>query len=418
MAVCGNRFLCFMLLAFAAVACGGNSEPGRFSLTFTWEEKPEQSVWGWVRVERRLDPAIPEGNIVALAGPQEYNPAAGEFLLNLDSVDHGDNLVVVVEIREADNEGLPISYFGISDSFSLHAGDDKTIKVPLMLKEPEVSRYEGTIELLHDGEAMTTVNAQSVTHTSLHTRTVGATSMVLSNDPSWTANYTALLVPGDQVTCTTEEVDGVVWQDCLLEDWDLTAGLPLVEDGLVTIYVKFMDLYGNASAVHKASVILDSAPPAVLLASVSPELAPAGATVFLSVTTQEALGTSPGDVELLVSPQDAGTPHFSEPQQAGDSNTWFWTSVIPLQDGVEGAEYTFLLNLTDPLGNRIEAAPAIDEDGTFVILTIDAVPPVILDSKLSVIPEVMNQSGESIPAVGPEDQIVVTLNVVGAQGLA
>ena len=368
-------FISSLWVILAAVACDVGIEPGRFGMSFQWEEQPTESVWIWLRVEQRVDPQVPEGIILAQAGPEEYKPGGDAFSMTLGGVEHGDNLVLVVEVREADNSGLPVRYFGLSDSFSLHAGDDKTVSVSLSLKEPEVSKHAGSVELLFSGSVATTVNATEIKSATIRTRTVGAVSMVISNDPSWTANYTAVSLTGDVMACHEEADEESTWRVCELTGWDMTAGLLSTVDGLYTVYVKFMDQPGNASAVHKAGVVLDSQPPAILIASISPEVAPAGATVVLSMTLQEALGSGAGDAVLAIAPATQDSPVFAGPQRVGISNSYFWTATIDAEHSEEGAVYDFSIGMTDAMGNRVEGVPVIDQDGNPVRLGVDAVAP-------------------------------------------
>ena len=59
------------------------------------------------------------GSTLASAGPAKY--VEGTPLdLTLGKVPNGKNRVVVAEVREGDNSGLPILYFGLSEPFAIN----------------------------------------------------------------------------------------------------------------------------------------------------------------------------------------------------------------------------------------------------------------------------------------------------------
>lgn len=361
---------------FPLTAC--DRAPGSFSLTFTWDEPPTTPVWIWARVEERLaDPTV-AGPILASAGPERF-VFGGQVDLNMASVPNGDDRVVVVEVREGESVGLPILWYGLSEPFSLKAGDDQVVEVALKLKRPEAEALEATVALQWDGQARSVVRPAELATASVVTRSTGAQAVMLANDASFSAGLrTVTLVTGEGVTRTDEADDDVTWTTCTVAAWDLGAGLPTAgEDGQYTLFAKFVDSYGYESSVKKATVQADGTAPIVLSAALSRALAKPGDTVVLTVTAHEALGEGDLAPTLTWNPPDA--LGFGEAERVGTTSTYQWTTMLPQL--ADGAAYGFTVRLTDSLGNASESTTLYaDQAKTQALaLTIDATTPALVD---------------------------------------
>lgn len=267
--------LLFVLLSAAAFSCG--QAPGSFAISFTWDIPPAATVWVWVRVEERLDPEEP-GPILASAGP-EARENESSLSLGMDSVAHGKNRVVIVEVRDGPSPNQPVIYYGFSQPFELAPGRHVDVEVPLVLQLPESDLYDAEVLLLFDGAARPKVTPLQASAATVRTRSAGAVSAVLANDASFELNRTDLLLAdGQAAACVEEEVEGIVWTVCEIPGWDLTAGFAEIVDQQYTLFVRFVDRYGYESQVYKASVEVDSQPPIPLVGWLSaPVVAPASA---------------------------------------------------------------------------------------------------------------------------------------------
>lgn len=200
------------LVAMLPLAC--NLPPGTASVTFTWEEPITSQVYLWMRVETRASIDAP-GTVLDSAGPLPYTPGL-PFVVPLGSVAHGTDRVVVVEVREGDSPGLRIRWFGLSEPFSVAAGQHTEVPVFLQLQKPESER-EGAFIALRFGDAepavVTETDARAAT---LRMHVVPNTeAVVLANDASFSANLRKIdLKDGPSMTCTTTVVDGTSWKDC------------------------------------------------------------------------------------------------------------------------------------------------------------------------------------------------------------
>ena len=259
----------FLAIALLLGACGSLTDPGSISLQLQWEEPPTGQVWIWARVEEREDPSK-VGPPLASAGPAAY--VAGEPLsLSMGNVSHGKGRVVVVEIREDDDPTLRVLYYEVSAPFALQAGSNRSVDVPLVLQKPKAELFAtGAVSLEFGGGAALVVGLARISNTTVVTRSTGTVEVVLANDASFSANYTVIPLDYADLECHEIEEGGATFDECRVSGWDLTAKLPVLGDGLYTVYGKFRDRYGYESEVVKASVPLDSQPPQAVVASVSP----------------------------------------------------------------------------------------------------------------------------------------------------
>jgi hypothetical protein len=365
-----TRFNVFLLLWFLGLSCSG-SESGSVSMWFTWEQEPESEVWIWVRIEERESPTE-AGRILASDGPVAWHTGDG-LAVTLPEVRNGANRYVVAEVREGANAGLPVLYYGISETFSLVAGKHTRVKVPMLLQVPETQAIEGAVELLFDGLADDEVNPTQIVNATLRTRSVNAHSIVIANDASFSAGVAEVLLSDkQQVTCAVEPIGELSWSICDLTGWNLTADLD-VNDQLYTVYVKFIDRYGYESTVHKASVLLDSQGPVALVASVTPEVARPGLEVFINVSFHEPLASQGGGL-LTVSPELPEGATVSGPTRVGDSNSYLWKLMFPSGEGMDG-NYQLWVDAVDASGNQTLDQPLVDGNQEPTGLYLDATLP-------------------------------------------
>jgi hypothetical protein len=372
-----SAFLTSIFL-FTIVGCGIGVDPGSVSLSLAWDEPPAGVLWLWVRVEERSDPTAP-GLILSSAGPAEYHHGLS-LQMDLPGVDNGDNRFVIVEAREDSNPGLAVLYYGISDSFSVEAGKRSIVDVPLMLQQPETQKFAATIELVVGGESPDTLGLDDARQVSVRTRSVATQNLLLANDPSFSSNLTTIDL--DQAECSQEEIEGVTWDICMVTEWDLTAGLPSLGDGLYSIYARFVDRNGYESLVHKDSVFVDSTSPQLLFASLSPTFAGAGETVALSVTFHEEIEIASGGALLEVFPESAFAADFQGPERVGTSTTYLWTAQIPETASEDDNTYAFEVAVGDPYSNISDSQALTDIDGMPVELRVDGTPPTLVDGAL------------------------------------
>jgi len=367
-------------------------------MAITWEEDPAVPLWLWVQVEERDTPSE-AGLILSSAGPSKY--VSGEPLdLELPGVANGANRYIIIEARESDNPGLAVLYYGISEPFVVAAGKQTVVEVPLSLTKPETQKFDATIELLIDGESPDTVGLDDARKVSLRSRSVAARTLLLANDPSFSANFTTIdLTAAD---CVEENIDSVTWSVCSVVDWDLTAALPPLGDGLYSVYARFTDKYGYQSQVHKDSVIVDSTAPLPLFASVSPLVAGAGDPVVLSVTFHEAVETGAGATVLTVTPSPAFGSDFEGPKRVGSSNTYLWTTAVLEAVAQDQNIYRFSIAASDSYGNAGEEQALVDTDSNPVELRIDVTPPLLAEA----VPVEFNQALFGIPAGGDESSLL------------
>ena len=360
-----------------AASCG--EDPGSFTMSFSWDKAPGDTVYIWVRVEHRTDPETP-GTILTSAGPEAYT--IGEpVALEMADVPNGDDRYIIADVRESANTSLSILYYGISHPFSLAPGLHTHVEVPLDLQTPESQLHTATVELLFDGKTQDTVGENEIKDATVATHSSGAVSIFVANDASFDAGLAEYTIgESEELTCTTDnDADGVTWDQCQIDSWDLLAGLDEESDQAYTVFVKFLDRYGYESQVYKASVVLDSEAPLVIVASMTPPVARPGGEVYLNVSFHEPLAVGGEPAALHVAPELPAGSTSSGPSQVGNSNAYVW--VISISDGPidEATEYTFSVDVEDLLGNAVTGQPLLDEAGEPLTMRIDATPPTIVE---------------------------------------
>ena len=287
------------LLCGLLPGCGDTS----VKLAFTWEQKPTDTVWVWARVEERPDPSV-AGAVLAQAGPAPFVPGVGVDL-KLPEVPVGDNRMVFVEVRGSAETGTPITHYGASLPFALRQGDQLRIAVPLVLRPPETGGSSGTFALTFGGEKRTHVNPEDIQKGTLTFRTSNAKRVTIANDAAFTLGQQTLGIDGEALSCTDVPATASV-RECVLEGWDLLAGLPQTPDGQYGVWLRFIDRFGYASDEHSESVQLDSAP----LAIVDSELRREDGNLY-AVLAKDRILVRPGDsveVRLEFSEPTGGPP--------------------------------------------------------------------------------------------------------------
>ena len=379
-----------LLLVPALVAC--TDAPGSFSISFLWDVPPEEKVYIWVRVEERDDPAQ-QGRILDSAGPDAY--VQGESMsVSLESVAHGTNRVVVVEVRSLPDPNQSILYYGLSKPFELRAGDRKTVEVPMYLRPPETEEHPRSVSLLFEGEPRVSVSLEEAKAAVVQTRSVASHSIILDNLPSFVGNLTVLEMGTDRgLECVQEEDEdeGATYDVCNWGPWNLTAGLEaLPANGKLTVYAKFVDLNGYESPAVDASVNLDSMGPRVMAAKLSSSVVNPGGQVLLTVSLDEQVKLDGGAV--LSSPGAPAGVQLEGPVQVGDSTSYQWAVKVSDATVETSDPLNFDLTLEDQYGNKTpqeDAQPpllcnkyvalqCIEEDG-HLQLTVDATPPQLVN---------------------------------------
>ena len=116
-----------LLFLLILTSCG--TDPGSFSMSFSWDQAPEGIVHIWVRVEERSNPEE-AGPILASAGPAEFEYGQ-PVELELGEVPNGDNRYIIAEVRGSSNPNVAVLYYGVSDPFSMKAGEHVHVDVPM-----------------------------------------------------------------------------------------------------------------------------------------------------------------------------------------------------------------------------------------------------------------------------------------------
>ena len=355
--------------------CG--NDPGSFSMTFTWDPPPDGMVWIWVRVEERGDPSQ-AGSILASTGPDSYE--FGDRLpMEMSGVPYGDNRVVVAEVRETSNPNQAIIYYGVSEQFSLVVGEDTVVDVPLVMQPPETDIHIPEVTLLFDGETPETVGPKRITNGTIMVHSSGAVSIIVANDASFDLAMTTFSIDEPEgMTCTQNEIDGVIWDECEIPDWNLLQDMGEAENGEYSAFVKLEDRYGYESKVHKASVVLDVQAPEPVVASLTPPVGRPGGEVYLGASFHEQLAEGTAGLSLIITPALPGDSDVSEAAQVADSNAYLWTISIGGDAANKDAVYKFSVDVADIYGNDAVGLKLRDENKEELALTIDPEPPVLL----------------------------------------
>lgn len=349
------------LVALVGAAGCAEEEPTRLMVTFGWEAEPTANFWVWVRVEER-DDALTPGRILAGQGPVVRRP--GEPVeVAFDGLSQGANRVVVVEARHSEDVILPVRWYGLSELLDLGPGPTS---VDVLLRRPGAEVHPPSVQLLVQGEFRNVVSPQQAGDMTVRVRSSGAAALRLANDPSAMVSVTTASLA--ELGCTSDvDADGVTWDVCDIPGWDLRAGLGDPGDGLHTVYVWLIDAAGYASLVVQTSVLVDSTPPLVLAASVSPNPAADGDQVTVSLNVNEPIDEAASFLSAT-SQGDQPAPVFLGPERLGSAPTYRW--VADLTHEHDGATVDFAVTLTDHVGNVSGKTPLTMGDGSPLVLEV------------------------------------------------
>jgi hypothetical protein len=332
----------FTAITIGLMSFSCTAEQGSFSMTFQWEEPPEGSVWIWVKIEERSDP-LQTGAILASAGPAEYSATTGTTL-RMPEVPNGSDRIVVVEVRKGPASSLPVLYYGLSESFSLVPGTAASVEVYLKLQKSQAETNQALVMLHFQGEEKAAVNREDIGNATLLTVTSEATTILVANDASFSANLRTFEIgSGEGITCVTVDSE----DHCEIAGWDLTEGLPDTGDRQYSAFVKFSDCYGYETQVYRASTVLDTLPPQALSTSISSQWGRPGSDIFLTVTFDEEAADG---ASLLITPV-AEAPVFTGPQRLGASTSYIWNATVDENVQTDSGPFSFSVQATDLLGN-------------------------------------------------------------------
>ena len=359
-------------------SCEGPTSPGHVRVVFHWEEIPQQELAIAVRVEDRNGPSS-EWRGLASSRATNWTPST-PFQMSLDSIPHGDNRVVVVEATPTGASS--VHFYGISQPFSLTAGEDVTVVVPIGLHVPETERVPPSLALRFGSlvvpDPADPGHIPAVSPTDFHAATLafsvsGAVRVVLDNDLGFSRQPLEFDLSDGALDCGPVDDDGRT--ACTYSGWDLAAGFAETPDGTYSVFAKFEDAQGYESQPVAASVRLDSRPPIMINASVAPPIAAIGTVVAVSVSFQEPLGKVP---TLSIEPDGSGLASaFGPLEQVGETTTYVAQAVVPPGPALQS--YSFRVAAEDALGNASEPVPLTDQTGTLT-LTVDGKAPTLVDA--------------------------------------
>ena len=384
-------------LAMAAACERPTTAAGSFEVEFVWGDltppgiAPELWVWAWV--EER-NPATPyaTGEVLRDASYETWNPNGTD--LDLTGVPNGKNRVVIVEFRSAGDSDRHVQpwYYGQSDFFELAPA--KHVVVPVLVSLT-VGSYDLGAAVDIDGAVagdagQLYVNTDKV---DLLIKPVDDAEIRVAND----ANMLSGLQLASEHETSISGPDGsgrLRWSG-----WDLNAGicggdLPECADGGRSVYVIYVDKFGNRGPRHATRVSLDRTPPevaAVVLrrdpvfgSSVDTEANVVSfsaedpytkqpVTATLLVFANEELATVPAPVVTVSAP---GTIPFGLASVIANAATFVCPAsgdpTEPCAAGPDG-DYTFNVTWSDWLGN--ETTVPLDKvfrlDTTTPVLSVD-----------------------------------------------
>ena len=292
--------------------------------------------------------------------------------LEFGSVPNGENLVVVVEIKEAVQKTSRAIYFGMSEPFKLEAGKHVEVTVSLKLSSVPTSR-EGTdaagtvlvVRQAGDGEyePLTHVNTSLIDLSIASPKSCESPCLILVSN---TSEFIESESNVQDLASLERYGERYIWSD-----WDLNFGLINAdEEGVKTIYVKYRNPQAYDSEAFTAQITLDTTKPLLSKTSgvISPIFANGQSEIVIILNPTEPLASSP---ILHVSPVDPG---FDEGRKIGESYVFSY-AVDDKAD--EGVSYTFKIDLVDLAGNESKAL-AIED-----LLQIDPYLPEILNLTLT-----------------------------------
>ncbi|MEQ9500271.1 MAG: hypothetical protein RIT81_25580 [Deltaproteobacteria bacterium] len=364
-----------VLLATTTLGC--TQEAGRFSVAFDWmSNRPEPgTVWIHARVEERTKDVNLPGEPLRTAPPVLWAPGAQ---LAFDAVLHGDDRVVVVEVHEGETASARPIYFGLSEPFSLHAGDDREVPVALALAT--------TPSLREATAAVTITNANNrgrigTNLAQLRVEGRGIATIEVAKDPDFVIGFV-----GYAATDLQREASGD--REVFTLEYDLNRGIDCTTDacdGARQIIVRVRNAQGYASEAIALRVVLDREGPNATNIQITPPAAKLGDTILLTFVTDEPIDVA--KTMKSVAPSDPFVFTSSVSQQ-------YVFSTVATQVGT-ATSVTYRLTelvLQDDLGNvRVQDLGALD-----VSVTVDPIEPEISNIRVPTEP-IGNVLGTEIP---------------------
>jgi hypothetical protein len=313
----------------------------------------------------RVEDAGGTGAVRQSTSPASY-AAVLDAGLALAGVPAGESLVVAVEVRGGADEQLPVLYYGISDPFTLEAGEDAVVSVSIELVSPAVQFPEtsASIALHVGGHPVSSVNLEQAQSMAVSVTCQGASAIALANDASMSAGRQDLVSGEASWDDVCQESDG--WTVCSIP-WSIHAGLApsmaQLPDGRYTVHARFTDKAGYAGPLHVADVVLDGAPPQVAVAATTllpppgsllsqVSAAGPGTTVVVQVVFNELVNTEPPPV-LVATSEEGPDPivfqnDFVPGEPVGALN--FVATIAAQDDGI----YRPTIAVSDVAGNTVE----------------------------------------------------------------
>jgi len=241
------------LLTLVLVACG--TDPGSVSITFAWDgETPPDGLWIHGRVMQANPDSEGMGQIISeTESPQEYVLGMN---LSFPDTRNQDNLAIILEARGDSSLESRVLYYGISDTFSLEAGESVTVDVVVaMVETPDVTSL--TIEEAVGPADCPDCYASKETVT-LKLEGVGATTVEVANDNDFSVCRETFSVDAPRKDAPKLIVGSEGWT---VEGWNLDCGLEDAADGPRSVYVRTFDARGYPSQTISGQTIIDRKPP-------------------------------------------------------------------------------------------------------------------------------------------------------------
>jgi len=367
------RLLGALLALIGSVAPGCHVEPpGELSVVFHWSDEPPadlQGLYAQVRIEARAVPSQ-AGEVLAssLLVPLEEASRAG-FALD---VPNGSGRVAVVEVRVGPRTSDPVLYYGRSEPFTLTPGIRHQVGVtvhltfaPGILLQEDQDLLPIAILTPFGPAAAGYVSSSSVP---LRLTTIKGREAVLSNDVTFSPEASRRLVLAQQRTIATNPHTGATTYETVAP-WDLDLGVapcPAARACQRQVLVRFADDEGYESSAFSASAVVESTPPVIAAAELSPAAVTSRGHVVLGGTFDEVLGAPP--LLSLLGPDDPATPagHGFVRVSPADPEGYLGTSWVletrdasgsPAPCGLAEGRYAVAFQVVDRAGNGATLMP-------------------------------------------------------------
>ncbi|MBW1809527.1 MAG: hypothetical protein JRJ87_15125 [Deltaproteobacteria bacterium] len=339
-----DRFLIYLMMSSLLVAgCLDSTSQGTFHVVFTWEGGPPQltgTEWVSARLEERSDLATP-GPVKGTAGPQEFVISQP---LDFTDIPNGDNLVVIVELRDGPDANSNVLYYGISQFFSLKPGKHTEVEVYMQLKAVPGDEHGG-VEIL-EGELVNNSQITLVLTTDTGERVKVSHFVSFPPDKTDERPLSDLdIYPGAPPGLTSYRMD---WSldfnpvyECSHEDYCPRR-----------VFVRFVDAHGYESRTVYDDVNFDRNPPALVDdgVSVTPRVANIDDRVSVCLTFTEQVVADP---VLSVDEVSAFTFYKIFPSDDEPSNSYCFASTGLAGDlGSQDGTYNLSVSMIDRATNQ------------------------------------------------------------------